>query len=235
MRISHGSKRFRTTYSRFDICSVVVCLLPLCQTAQTHTSMPHGRLAYSVFVAVQDALLFRTLRFASRLLQRQKHAAAQDLAANGCRTYVSISSHMPYRAVAAEQRRLQAAQRKRTAPGAWKGRLGLLTQQLWADGHPAAAEVAALLGFADQINSIPGFFEPALLEVQMIVSHSWSWQDRLVSQLLQRSPRWVRGSSDILCDFGPMLLEVKVSAYSRVRAGLASNSPLLTRRHPGLL
>ena len=69
------------------------------------------------------------------------------------------------RAVRAEEKRLAAAHRKRGAPGAWKGRLGALTARLLTDGHPAAAEVAALLGYADAVDSIPGFFEPALLEV----------------------------------------------------------------------
>jgi hypothetical protein len=68
-------------------------------------------------------------------------------------------------AVRAEEKRLAAAQRKRGVPGAWKGRLGALTARLLTDGHPAAAEVAALLGYADAVDSIPGFFEPALLEV----------------------------------------------------------------------
>lgn len=65
----------------------------------------------------------------------------------------------------AEEKRLAAAERKRNAPGSWKGRLGALTARLLADGHPAAAEVAALLGYADVVDTIPGFFEPALLEV----------------------------------------------------------------------
>ena len=60
---------------------------------------------------------------------------------------------------------MAAARRKHSTPGAWKGRLGVLTARLLAGGHPAAAEVAALLGYADTIDSIPGFFEPALLEV----------------------------------------------------------------------
>ena len=40
--------------------------------------------------------------------------------------------------------------------------------QLWREGHSAAAEVAALLGYADEVDAVPGFFEPALLEVSTI-------------------------------------------------------------------
>jgi len=47
----------------------------------------------------------------------------------------------------------------------WSSRLSLLAERLQAEQHIAASEVSSLAACMDRIDGIPGFFEPALLEV----------------------------------------------------------------------
>lgn len=64
-----------------------------------------------------------------------------------------------------DAKRKAAAERQRDEEGHWRGRLGNLATGLMAAGHPAAIEVTTLLVGAKKVQSLPGFFEPALMEI----------------------------------------------------------------------